>query len=214
MVSSGALRLGQWPVAFSSTELAARDLPVHVLAHAPRARSRRRSTGGSSERVLHLRQVGAVVGEEGDAREVPGDLRVGAAEAVGQLLAELRAVRVAHDHRRHRARPAEVVAVERLEQPVDVLAAEAADVVAVVDVAGRGADQDQLGEALRLLRSRRARRSSRSPSGRRRSTSSGPARGRSRGRRRRSPAASRTCCGRRRRGPTARRPTWSKRTIR
>ena len=39
----------------------------------------------------HLRQVGPVVGEERHAGEVLGDLRVGAAEAVGELLAELRA---------------------------------------------------------------------------------------------------------------------------
>ena len=96
------------------------------------------------------REVGAVVGEERHPREVPGDLGVGAAEAVGQLLAELRAVGVAHDGRGHRARPAEVVAVQRVQQPVDVRLAEPADVVVVVDVARRGADQHQPREALGL----------------------------------------------------------------
>ena len=95
-------------------------------------------------------EVGAVVRGEGDPGEVPGDLRIGAAEAVGQLVAELRPVGVAHDHRGHRARPAEVVAVQRLQQPVDVLGREPADVLAVVDVARRGTDQHQPAEALRL----------------------------------------------------------------
>ena len=54
------------------------------------------------------------------AANAPGDLRVGAAEALGQLRAQLGPVGVAHDHRRHRRRPAEVVAVQRLEQLVDV----------------------------------------------------------------------------------------------
>ena len=108
----------------------------------------------TSAGVLHAAEVGAVVGQERHAREVRGDLRVGAAEAVRELLAELRAVRVAHDHRRHRARPAEVVALERLEQPVDVLAREAADVALVVDVARRRPDEHEAAEALGLLRRR------------------------------------------------------------
>ena len=80
-------------------------------------------------RHRHRGEVGAVVGQERDPGEPPGDLRVGAAEARRQLLAELRPLGVAHDHRRHRARPAEVVAVQRLEQLVDVRLAEPADVV-------------------------------------------------------------------------------------
>ena len=98
----------------------------------------------------HAREVGAVVGQERHAREVRRDLRVGRTEGVGQLVAELGPVLVAHDHRRHRARPAEVVAGQRLQQPVDVLAREAALVPVVVDVARRRADHDQPREALRL----------------------------------------------------------------
>ena len=86
-----------------------------------------------------------------DAGELRGDLRIGAAEAVGQLLAELRPVGVAHDHRAPWRRPAEVVAVERVEQPVDVLGREAADVVLVVDVARRGPDEHERCEQLRPL---------------------------------------------------------------
>ena len=37
MVSSGALRLGQWPGRLHQHQLAAGDLPVHVLAHRPRS---------------------------------------------------------------------------------------------------------------------------------------------------------------------------------
>jgi hypothetical protein len=59
-------------------------------------------------------------------------------------------VGVAHDGRRHGARPAEIVAVQRVEQPLDVLRRESSDVVAVVDVARRRPDQDQPFEALGL----------------------------------------------------------------
>jgi hypothetical protein len=79
--------------------------------------------------------------------EVPGDGRVGAAEARGETLAELRPVGVAHDHRRHRRRPAEVVGVEGVEQVVDVLLPEPAVVVAIVDVARRGTDEHEGAEA-------------------------------------------------------------------
>ena len=150
IVSSGALRFGQCPVAVEPHQLAVGELrstysPTHVGGDRVVARTAGRGSAS------HPRQVGAVVGQERDAREVPGDLRVRAAEAVGQLLAELGPVRVAHDHRRHRARPAEVVAVQRLEQALDVLAREPADVVPVVDVARRRADQDEPLEPLRLL---------------------------------------------------------------
>ena len=48
-------------------------------------------------------------------------------------------------------RPAEVVAVERLEEALDVFAREAARVIAVVDVARRGPDQHELCEPIRFL---------------------------------------------------------------
>ena len=99
-------------------------------------------------------KVGPVVRREGDPGEVAGDGRVGAAEAVRQLVAQLRPVGVAHDDRSHRAGPAEIVAVERLEQTIDVCAGEAPDVVAVVDVARGRADQHEPAEPLRLLAGR------------------------------------------------------------
>ena len=212
---SGALRFGQWPVAFEQRRAARpADLRVRRTRRPPRrdhVLAALQDERGTSTRG----EVGAVVGEERDARELLRDRRVGAAEAVRQLLAELGPVGVAHDHRRHRARPAEVVAVERVEQPVDVLAREAADVVAVVDVARRRA------------RPARARRSAPAP----RCAASTPiialtewptkttssqvelAADLER-RRRRSRRASRTCRGRRRRGRSRPAPTWSKSTTR
>ncbi len=94
-------------------------------------------------------EVGAVVGEEGGPGEVLRYLGVGTAEAVGQLVRQLRPVGVAHDGRRHRARPAHVVAVEKVEQLVHLRLAKAADVVRVVDVAWRGPNQDEVVEELR-----------------------------------------------------------------
>src|ERR1700761_3621838 len=64
-------------------------------------------------------QVGSIVGQEGDAGKVLGDLRVRAAEAVLELLAELGALGISHDERRHAAGPAEVVGIQKVEQSVD-----------------------------------------------------------------------------------------------
>ncbi len=121
--------------------------------YAPTSRGAIASCGAldHQRRHGHLREVGPVVGQERGAGEHPRDGRVGAAEAVGQLLAQLRPVRVAHDHRRHRGRPAEVVAVQRRRAARRCrLGAEPAAVVAVVDVARRRGEQDQLGEPRRL----------------------------------------------------------------
>ena len=115
----GALRCGQWPT-FSIT------LSVQLgsvrCRYSPTASGRDDVVAALQDerRRLQPRQVRAVVGQEGDARELLGDLRVGAAEAVGQLHAELRLVGRAHDGRRHVAGPAQVVALQRLEQRLDV----------------------------------------------------------------------------------------------
>ena len=98
-----------------------------------------------------MARVGPVVGQEGDAGELARDFRIGAAEAVGQLRAELGPVRIPHDHGGHRARPAQIVTVERFQEPFDILPGEPADVVAVIDVAGGRPDEDQRLEAFRLL---------------------------------------------------------------
>ena len=70
-------------------ERAARDALVHVAADdvgrddVLAALQDQRRDGDAGE-------VGPVVGEEGDAGELAGDVGVGAAEAVGQLLGQLR----------------------------------------------------------------------------------------------------------------------------
>ena len=51
---------------------------------------------------------------------------------------------------RHRLGPAEVVALQRIEQLVDVSAREAAPVTVVVEVARRRGEQDELGEPVRV----------------------------------------------------------------
>jgi hypothetical protein len=79
-----------------------------------------------------------------------GDGRIGPAEAVGQFGSELRAIGVAHDRRRHRRRPAEVVAFERLQQLVDVHPGKATDVARVVQVSRRWPHQHQRLEASRV----------------------------------------------------------------
>ena len=65
-------------------------------------------------------------------------------------LRELGAFVVLHDHRREEARPADVVAVHHLQQPLDVGALEAADVGRIVDVARRRPDQHELAEPVGL----------------------------------------------------------------
>jgi hypothetical protein len=131
-------------------QLAVRKMAVQVIAD----RARRNDIVAALQdqgRYRRFRHVGPVVGQEGGAREVLGDVRIVAAEAGGQLLAQFRLVGRAHDGRRQVAGPAEVVRLHRLEQFVDVRAREAAEVVLVVDIAGGGTHHDLGGEALRRL---------------------------------------------------------------
>jgi hypothetical protein len=76
--------------------------------------------------------------------------RVGGAEALGELLAQLGAVGVLDDGRRQEVGPADVVVLHHVQQPLDVAALEAAHVRRVVHVARRGADHHQPLEAFRL----------------------------------------------------------------
>ena len=86
-------------------------------------------------RHVHAGEVEqAVVGGERDLHELASDPWVGCTEARSQLLAKCRPIEVAHDHRGHGTRPAEVVRLKVCEQLVDVLAIEPADVPVVVDV--------------------------------------------------------------------------------
>jgi hypothetical protein len=68
-----------------------------------------------------LGQVGTVVGQKCHAREMLGNIRVSLTKAVLELLAQFRALWIAHDHRGHRAGPAEIIGVLEVEQPVDVI---------------------------------------------------------------------------------------------
>ena len=144
VVSSGALR---WAVAvgLEHGQGAAGDRLVHVAADLDRCDH---VVGALQDqgRHRHRCQVVTGVGEEGDVGELPGHVGVGAAEARGELLAELGPLRVGHDHRRHRAGPAEVVAVEGAEELGDVGLGEAADVALVVDVTRRGPHHHQCRE--------------------------------------------------------------------
>src|SRR5829696_2284056 len=125
---------------------------LHSVANVATDRLRRDRVA----RALHdeclrrkLRQIRAVVRQERYPSKVLRHLRVGAAKAVGELVGELRPLRVPHDHRSHGARPAEMVRVQEVEQPLNILALEATDIVAFVDVAGRRPDQDEPVEQLR-----------------------------------------------------------------
>src|ERR1051325_7316126 len=74
-------------------EFAVRDLPVHVLSY---------RNGGDNVftalqnqgRYRDFREVGPIVGVESDARELLCDVGIGPAEAVGEVLAKLRPVRI------------------------------------------------------------------------------------------------------------------------
>ena len=143
-------QVGTVPDVLDHVQGAGRQVAVQVVAHRTRG-DQVVAALQDQGRHRRQRQVGAVVRQEGDAGEMLGDPGVVAAEAVGQFLAQVRTFGNAHDGRGHAARPAEVVRFHRIEQLVDVGAAEAAHVVAVVDVAGRGADHDLGGEALGRL---------------------------------------------------------------
>jgi hypothetical protein len=71
-------------------------------------------------------------------REGLGDLGIRPAEAVGQFLAKLWTVRITHDGRGHRGGPTHVIVFQEVEKLRDLLFAEAAHVVAVVDVLADG----------------------------------------------------------------------------
>ena len=145
----GRAELGTVPGRVERDQHAARYVRLHVRPHLGWGDHVLRALQ-HQRRDLDLREVGAVVGEEGGAGEHLGDVRVHLAEAVRQLLAQLRPLGIAHDHRRHARRPAQVVVAQRLEELLDVRRAEPAAVVAVVDVARRRGDQHELGEPLRL----------------------------------------------------------------
>ena len=158
MTSSGALRLGQWPVAFRTIIRLFGNGAVDEVADLLRGDDVFAALE-DQRRHVDAGEVLAIVGGERHAGEGLGDLRIGAAEAVGQLLAQLGPVRIAHDRRRHLRRPAHVIGFQKLQQLLDLLRAEAADISFIVDVAGRGTDQHQLAEHARRLLRRRARRS-------------------------------------------------------
>jgi hypothetical protein len=128
-------------------------------------------------RHRRARDVGAVVGVEGRAREVARDRRDRCGRSARPAPRSAAAGWAsAHDHRRHAARPAQVVLVHGCRSGRRCPRGEAADVVAIVDVAGRGADHDLGRKALRRLRSWPACRWWRRPNARPETTGPGPRR--------------------------------------
>ena len=83
-------------------------------------------------------------------RETARDLRVGGTKARLEFLGEVRAIRIFHDHGRQKTRPSQIIALHHVQQPLDIRALESTDVVAVIDVARRRTDHDQLRKPLRL----------------------------------------------------------------
>ena len=80
-----------------------------------------------------------------------GDLWIGPTEAVGELFAKLGSTGVAHDGGRHGGGPAHMIAVEKIQQFLNLIRAEAAGVAILVDVPRRRADQYQTFEEFRGL---------------------------------------------------------------
>src|SRR5215207_2198337 len=106
---------------------------------------RNKSAGGN------LCKISSIVGCEGDTGERLGDVGVGAAEAVDQLLAELGPVGIAHNGGRHSGGPTHVIVSEEIQKLVYLLSLEAADIAVVVNVSRRGADQNEALEQIRIL---------------------------------------------------------------
>ena len=153
MTSSGALRFGQCPVAFKNHKFAVRHLLVHVLADRDRS-DHVLAALQDERRYRDLPKVCPVVGIECDAREFLRDIRVGPAEAVGELFAKLRPIGIAHDHRGHRGRPAHVIFGEEFQEFGDLLFLEPADIAFVIDIAGRRPHHDEALEHPRRLERR------------------------------------------------------------
>jgi hypothetical protein len=86
------------------------------------------------------------VHDVGGTRQLLRDLRVSSAEGISKLLAKFGPIRVSHDGRRHRDRPAEVVVGKRCQEILNLLLAEPADVGGIVNVTRRQTDHHQLGE--------------------------------------------------------------------
>lgn len=80
-----------------------------------------------------------------------GENRVHAAETVLQFCAKLRSFGISHDQRRHRRRPRNVIAFKGFEKPFDIGAFETADVITIIDIAGRWPQHCQGLESFRFL---------------------------------------------------------------
>src|SRR5687768_9676243 len=107
-------------------ELTAREVLMHVAPDHLGSNRVLRALEDERPR-LYAGKISPVVREEGHPCKMLGDFGVRAAEAIGEFLTEFRAVWIAHDHRSHCARPAQMIAVEDVQQAVDVFLLEPAD---------------------------------------------------------------------------------------
>src|SRR5215217_51019 len=89
-------------------------------------------------------EVSPIVGCKRYPGKLPGNIGIGAAERVGQFLAELGSIRIAHDCGRHCSRPAEMVVGQGGQQLFDLVRAETAFVAIVLDIARRWPHHDEL----------------------------------------------------------------------
>lgn len=121
-----------------------RHLVSHVFANLHR-RDDVFGTLQDQRRCASLCQVGSVVAPEGQSREMPGDLWVRSAETLAQRVRQFWTLGVTHDRGCHLTRPTEIVGLHGVDQPFDILFLEPSEIAfAVVQVASRRADKDQL----------------------------------------------------------------------
>src|ERR1700681_4622964 len=100
---------------------------------------------------FQFRQIGTIVGQKCYARKMFGDFGVCAQEPIGQLCREFRAVRVTHNDWSHRVRPSHVITIEKIQQPINIFPVVTSTIVAVVEVAWRRPNQNELLETARFL---------------------------------------------------------------
>lgn len=79
-----------------------------------------------------------------------GQIWVHPAKTRFKLLGKLRNVEIAHDYRRHGSRPSDVIALQCVEQAVDIRLLHPSVILSGIDVAGRRTDHGQSLERLRL----------------------------------------------------------------
>jgi len=134
-----------WAVAagVEDHERAVGEVLMHVLTNTNR-RDRIWVALQNNGRRLYSGKIAAAIGQKSYLGKVFRYLRICAAKAVGKLGGEFGTIWILHDDRGHGLSPTERIAIEKVQQAIDISFCEASDIIAIVDVARGGADENEL----------------------------------------------------------------------